>query len=177
MSLLLRNPLISLRRLLIFASFFLSLSAFSGSLTASGLPVSFKRTSVIKSVLFFWNSSDDAAVLQSCMDLPQIQQYYPVNTDGTYKQVYIMQYPVAFDPSLSVSKFGKSILFEPRPAIYSDKAEGFFIIKEFNITGNSASVSFRYYYHYTTVASFTDISLTLQKSGDTWTVLTTAINS
>lgn len=131
----------------------------------------------VKSAYVFWDNTDDAAVLQSCLDLPEIQQYYPTNADGSYKQVFIMQFPVAFDPSLAVKKFGQPILFEARQAIYADKAEGFFIVKEFTITGNSASVNFRYFYNYTTVALFTDISLTLQKSGNTWTILTTKINS
>jgi|GEM_PF-5635601 len=57
--------------------------------------------------------------------------------DRSFKQVIIMHYPVAFDANLAVNKFGQSIRFESRPAIYSDKADAFFNVKEFVVTGNT----------------------------------------
>lgn len=166
-----------LNQLAILSFLLLSIITRQSSAKASVLPPETRKTSQLNLSIVSGNTTDDAAVLQLCLDLPQIQQNYPKNTDGTYKQVFIMQYPVVFDANLAVSKFGQPILFRTRPVLYSEKADAFFIVKEFVITGNTATVTFRFNYNNLSIPAFADISLTLQKSGNTWSVVTTTINS
>jgi hypothetical protein len=121
--------------------------------------------------------SDTTAVLQKCLDMPELQQYFPKNLDGTYKQVYVMQYPVAFSANNAVSKFQQSVSFEQRGAIYADKADGFFMFRSFSISGNTAAVTFDYNYNYTTVPAAVEVTLTLQKTGSTWAVTNTQLHN
>jgi hypothetical protein len=122
-------------------------------------------------------ASDTAAVLQKCLDMPELQQYFPKNLDGTYKQVYVMQYPIAFSANNAVSKFQQSVLFEQRGAIYADKADGYFMFTSFAISGNTATVTFDYNYNYTKAPAAIEVSLSLQKTGTEWTITTTQLHN
>jgi hypothetical protein len=122
-------------------------------------------------------ASDTTAILQKCLDMPELQQYFPKNLDGTYKQVYVMQYPVAFSANNAVSKFQQSVLFEQRGAIYADKADEFFMFTSFAISGNTATVAFYYHYNYTTTPATIEVTLTLQKTGTEWAITTTQLHN
>lgn len=50
---------------------------------------------------FGQNLSDQAAVLQKCIDLPEIQNYLPLDADGTQAAICIMQHAVTFPGDLA----------------------------------------------------------------------------
>jgi hypothetical protein len=118
----------------------------------------------------FAGRQDTLSLLQQCLDLPIIQKYYTRHTDGTAKQVYIMQYPVRFPDGIEVSKFGQPVMFRSRAGIRSDKAEVFLIFKSFSINGDDASVSFTLNSDYTTKPNILEVTLQLHRSGGAWTI-------
>jgi hypothetical protein len=60
---------------------------------------------------FGQNLSDQAAVLQKCIDLKDIQNYLPLDADGTPAAMRIMQHAVTFPRDLEISKSGKQVKF------------------------------------------------------------------
>ena len=135
--------------------------------------VAFSRTSPNPIVTKSFTDNDSALVLQKCLDMPELQQYYTKSSDGTFSQVHVMQYPIVFSPDIAVTKFQLPILLEPREVIYASKADGFFIFKSFQITGNTATVVFDYNYNYTTAPAALQVTLSLQKTGTDWSITNT----
>ncbi|HVS93614.1 MAG TPA: hypothetical protein VHE59_16360 [Mucilaginibacter sp.] len=113
---------------------------------------------------------DSLEILQQCLDLPVIQSYFTRQTDGTPKQVYVMQYPVKFPDDLALTKFGQPVRFRSRADIRSEKAEVFLIFKTFSITGDDASVNFTLNSDYTTKPNIVEVTVQLHRSGQTWVV-------
>jgi hypothetical protein len=113
---------------------------------------------------------DSAKVLQKCIDLPELQQHYPIGKDGCQTQIHIMLYPTNFPKDIEVSKFGKSVVFMKRPEIYDNRVEGFFLFKVFMVTQNTANVTFDYYYDYQTDQKVVMVNLVLLKSGEEWEI-------
>ncbi len=118
-------------------------------------------------------TSDSSLVFQLCLDMPELQSFYPKNEDGSYPPVYVMQFPVAFPSDIAVSKFQQNIVFESRGDIYTNKREAFFIVKSFLIEGDSATVVFDYNHHYTSSPAALEVKLTLQKTGTEWAISNT----
>jgi hypothetical protein len=116
------------------------------------------------------SSGDSAMVLQKCIDLPVLQQHYPLGEDGCQKQIHIMLYPTNFPKDIKVSKFGKAVVFMKRPEIYDNRVEGFFLFKVFSISQNIANVTFDYYYDYLTDQKVVMVNLVLQKAGEVWEI-------
>ncbi len=51
-------------------------------------------------------SKDSLAVLQKCMELKDLQQYLPLNSDGTMRQIYILQGRITFPSTTNVQIAG-----------------------------------------------------------------------
>lgn len=118
-------------------------------------------------------SNDQAKVIQKCIDLPELQQYYPHETDGTMKQIYIVQYPVSFSSDLALTKAGKKILFIKSPDQFETPVESYFRYRSINIDQNSASVVLNYYFNYnpsTKQYQNLTIDMTLQKTNMEWDI-------
>ena len=116
------------------------------------------------------SATDQAVVLQKCLDLPELQQYYPVAAGGIHQQVYIMQYPYVFPAGIQVSKFGKVVQIVDRSTVVDKQAVAYFLFQTFSIKGNKANVTFDFYYNYNTNKTFLNSTVVLNKNGDTWTV-------
>ena len=110
---------------------------------------------------------DDAQVLQKCIDLPQLQAYYPLDADGNPRQLNVMQHGVSFPENIDVSANGKSLAFLSKKQVSQTEANAYFLFQEFKISGNSATVAFVYQYNQTELVV---VSLVLNKNVDTWSV-------
>lgn len=111
---------------------------------------------------------DQAAVVQKCLDLPGLEQYYPAN-----QQVYIMQYPYVFPAGLIVSKFGKPVQLVDRAVIAGKDAKAYFLFQSFSVEGNTANVKFDFYYNYSANKTYLNGTVILVKNSDIWTVTDT----
>lgn len=119
------------------------------------------------------NAIDKSAVLQKIIDLPELQQYYPKNADGSLKQLYITQHLVAFPADLSVSKSGSQVLFLTHEEITAKKAEAYFTFRSFGMDQNAANSSLNFFYDYDYGAGqfkMLTINLELHKTGEAWNV-------
>ena len=114
---------------------------------------------------------DKSMVLQKCFDLPDLQQYYPVDEAGNPSQIYVMEYPLAFSPDLNVSKFDKQVIFMSREDIISNKVEAYFIFRIMDISERLAKVSINYFYDFdyaTQQSKLVMVNLEMDKAGTAW---------
>jgi len=120
---------------------------------------------------------DQSLVVQKCIDLPELQQYYPQNMDNSYKQLRILNFPVSFPENLNVSKFGQSVLLKTRAEILTDNPDAFIAFSTFSITETTASVVFEISYNRLTGSpkSITG-SVSLEKTAGNWIVTNQTIN-
>jgi hypothetical protein len=117
-------------------------------------------------------NQEQAQILQLCLDLPALQPYYPKATDGTYQQVYILQHGISFPSDTEVYKAGKPAVFIEKARLADGKIDAYFLFHEFVITGNGATVEFVFNYDQTSSRKRLQVvSLDLQKTGNTWTVV------
>lgn len=91
---------------------------------------------------------DQAKVLQKCIDLTEIQQYYPLDNAGNPAQLFVMNYAVTFPAGVNVAKAGQKLLFLSREEIMQQKISSYFIFRSFEVTDNSAKAVFSYFYTY-----------------------------
>jgi hypothetical protein len=120
------------------------------------------------------SQSDLAQVLQKCIDLPELQQYYPLNSDGSIKPLYIMQYPISFSSDQVIEKAGGMVKFMTKSDIAENKVESYFMFRSLNINQNAADVNYNYFYSYNyTSKQFKMLSviLELQKTGPQWKII------
>jgi len=116
------------------------------------------------------SASDQTGILQKCLDLPALQEYFPVNADGSHHQVYIMQYPNVFPEGIQVSKFGKPVQFTDRSVIANNKAAAYFLFHTFLVNGNTANVTFDFYYNYSTNKTMLQGTIVLKKTDGNWII-------
>lgn len=117
--------------------------------------------------------NDQSLVIQKCIDLSELQQYYPLDNAGLPEQIYVMEYPVKFPADLSVSKSGKQIVFMSREDIIKNQIKAYFIFRSLDITGNLAKANINYFYDFdysTKHSKMIMLNLELNKTDSTWEV-------
>jgi hypothetical protein len=116
------------------------------------------------------SANDQAAVLQKIVDLPDLQQYYPMDAVQNRSQVFVVKSVVQFPANLQLAKFGKPVSFIDSADILKGQSVAYFVFNTFTIDGNSAHATFNFYYTYTTKQSIFECSVVLNKSGDSWAI-------
>lgn len=122
--------------------------------------------------MFGQTSPDQSQVLQNCIKTPEIKDLLQKNTSN---QIFIMQHGVQFPASLDLTIDGKKVVFLTKPDLYEKKIDAFFLFEKFEITGNTASVAFVYYYDYTSAFKMQKVVIELKKSGDSWSISSTKL--
>jgi hypothetical protein len=104
---------------------------------------------------------DKRQVLQQCIDLPALQNYYHSEKPGRIPLIIESNEKM---PALRVSKFGQSVQFMTEDEISAAGKEAYLDFSRFEIIGDNATAVFRY--------RVEGIMLTvlLKKSGGQWTV-------
>jgi|GEM_PF-1821661 len=133
-----------------------------------GVAISNAQNANIKTAESNVSISDEAQVLQKCLDFPGIQQYFPKDADGSFLQANILQVPTAFNPSIEVTKFDQPINFMGRSFVSNHEADAFLIFKEFTVVEAKASVVFDLFYNYKTTPAAYTVTVELIKSGADW---------
>jgi hypothetical protein len=148
---------------ILFSSLFISLQSFAVS-----------QDLKIEKVYF---SNDSTEVLKKCIELPQLQQYYPKQTNGNSYALKIMQHGVSFSPSTNISYDGQSVLFLSKGQIKENNEDAYFYFHEFVITGEDARVEFTYNYDVRSSLKMQVVSLQLKKNSTGWFISQTKIES
>lgn len=119
--------------------------------------------------------ADQAAVLQKIIDLPGLQQYFPMGADQSFREVYVVQNPTAFDANLQLSKFGKSVQFVDAKVVETLPV-GWFEFESFSISGNVANATFDFHYFYNRVKTMQHGTVVLSKTNGNWTITETKLS-
>ena len=122
------------------------------------------------------NTADMTVILQKCIDLPELQKYYPVDNAGIPEQLCILQHGVSFPINIKVSKFGKPILFMDKKQLHDNEDTSYLLFWTFKTDQNFAQVDFTY--HFISADNLPQrqkVNLELQKTNETWTVSKTKI--
>lgn len=123
---------------------------------------------------FGQSRQDKAQILQLCIDLPELQQYYPLGSDGTHKQIAVMQHGVSFDTDIEVSKFGKNIQFLDKNEISVFGITSYFLFWTYRIEENAAHIDFVYnYIDADDQPSMQRVIVNLQRRSSSWIVQNT----
>jgi len=123
-------------------------------------------------------TEERAKIVQVCLDLPELQQYYPMDIQSNIKQVYIMQYPVTFSADLSLSGSDKEIFFMTMSEIKENKVEAYFMFRNIETTHNSSKVICHYFYDFNydnNKSKYVAITIILQKADLEWSVVNTDV--
>ena len=124
------------------------------------------------------NQNDMTALLQKCIDLPELQPYFPLDANGKPDEVYINFWaPTIFSTDLVVTSHGEKLKFLPMSQASPSFQNAFFLFKNCECTPTFAIVSFEYTYNYKIQPKTIEVKLTLQKINDLWEVSDTQINS
>lgn len=119
---------------------------------------------------------DQAAIIQKCVDLPSVNQYLLKNSDSTYKDLHIMNFPFSFEEGISSIKFSLPIYFNSRSEIQNIKPDMFWAFKKFSITNTEASIIFEINYNrLSNSANFLFVNVDLTKTNGKWNIMNSTI--
>ena len=118
--------------------------------------------------------NDQALILQKCIDLPELQQSYPVAADGTISQINVLQHGISFPVDIEVSKSGMPLAFVSKSDINDRHIESFFLFWTFDIVNDQARVQFTYN-NSKIEKKATIVELNLQKENNVWTIVNSKI--
>jgi len=123
-------------------------------------------------------TTDQEALLQKCIDLPEIQNLLPADATGQPEAIHIMQHAVSFDENMKVSKFGKNLDFLTKDQVYNQNCKAYFRFDRFEIDNNSALISFDFEYNRNALTDpgLVKITLNLQKNGTEWIITESKFN-
>ena len=106
-----------------------------------------------------------------CIDLPELQEHYPRESNGNFIPVHIMQYPIRFDEELNIRKFGAPPVFMSREEMYDNNVDAYFVFKEIDDTNNGGWANFSFYYNYNSENQHVmHVSLVLEKKVEKWVI-------
>lgn len=121
---------------------------------------------------------DQAKILQKCIDLTELQQYFPKNADNSFKQLRILNFPVSFPVSVKAVKFDQPVLFQTREEVVADNPDVLFTFSKFSITDNVASVVFYLNCNRNSVTpNIVEVTVSLTKSVENWSITEFTLNN
>lgn len=114
---------------------------------------------------------DVPMILQKCIDLPDLQQFFPTNNDVRLKQLFVLQHGVSFPANTNVLKSGIKVRFVDKNQLAAENIKSYFLFWKFEIIQNSASVDFIYNFQDSDNLPKTfHVVMELQRTGSGWTV-------
>ncbi len=121
--------------------------------------------------------SDTSEILQKVIDLPQLQQYYPLGQNNSPKQLLVLQHGISFSSAVAVSHNNQPLALRSKADIGNEPA--YFLFWAFNIAETTAHIEFSYnYYNQDTQSKAAKkVILTFTKTAGTWTITNTNIET
>jgi len=89
-------------------------------------------------------TGDISGVLQKCIDLPDLQQFYPADNNGNLKQLFILQHGVSFPSAITVTIGQNKVKLVDKTQVAEGNISSYFLFWEFTINQNSAKADFVY---------------------------------
>jgi hypothetical protein len=115
-------------------------------------------------------------ILQSCIDLPELQKYYSISADGSKEQLIILQYPLSFG-DINLIKNSKSVEFKQNTDIDKLSNSNYFMFRRILVDQNQFKIIFSYFYNKDSQGKKNiTIILDLSKSDSVWTIINSSIS-
>jgi hypothetical protein len=85
---------------------------------------------------------DTTVVLQKCIDLKDLQQVLPLNSDGTTRHLYILQQRISFPANTNVQINGKKVDLVDQAQIENIADPYYLLFYDFRISQEKANTGF-----------------------------------
>lgn len=130
---------------------------------------------LISTKVYSQPQSDLTAIVQKCVDLPELQPHFPANPNGSMKAVHVMQRDVSLPPDLGVTKFGQPLIVMHRGQIHGNLIDTYLMFHKLEISGNQANVIFGFTYGSLDSPKSMTVTLTMHKNGEKWSITNSII--
>lgn len=123
-----------------------------------------------------WGQSktDQAAVLQKCIDLPALESAY---TTPNKDALVVVQSSLGIPTDLAVTKFGKALSWFTKQDVKDRGLKNYLYIGRWEVGAGKATVSIYYYRNAFDLENSVKLELELTKTGDTWDIVTSNIEA
>jgi hypothetical protein len=98
--------------------------------------------SLLSQGVFGQTKQDTVAVLQKCIERKDFQQLLPLNSDGTIRQLYILQQRVSFPANTNVQIAGRKVELVDQAQIENITDPYYLLFWDFRISQNKGNVGF-----------------------------------
>ena len=146
-------------------------------LTATLMLMFFSSISSYAQTVSNANASETTSVLKICLELPELQQFYPKQSDNKAYALKIMQHGVSFPTSIVISHDNSSVLFLSKSQINENNENAYFYFNEFFVESNKARADFTFYYDVQSASKMQVVSLEFQKNSSGWFISNKKIES
>jgi hypothetical protein len=92
--------------------------------------------------VFGQTEKDSVAVLQKCVELKDLQQFLPLNSDGTVRQLYILQDRISFPVTANVQIAGMKISLVDLAQLENVSDPYFLQFWDFRVSDDKANAGF-----------------------------------
>jgi hypothetical protein len=117
---------------------------------------------------FAQTSEDKQTVIQTCIDLAELQQYYHADSVKGRKPLIIYNNGIVPN-NLKLTKFGEPVLFMTKEELFFYNNHAYLSFGKFEITPSQVDIQFHYKIEGLTIA------LRMKKIGDNWIIKTKKI--
>lgn len=115
--------------------------------------------------------TDQEAIIQQCIDFPELQDHFPRESNGNFIPVHIMQYPMRFEEGLNIRKFEAPPVLMSREEIYDNNVDAYFLFEKIDEMGRHALVKFSFYYDCTSKSpQYEHYDIKLEKKEHEWVI-------
>ena len=116
------------------------------------------------------------AILQACIDLPELQKYYSVGADGSKEQLNIVQYPVSFSDVI-LNKHSKSVILVSNTDVDKLSGSNYFAFRRILPNQDQVKVIFNYFYGKDSEGK-KNITLVIDfgKTDSTWSIVNSSLS-
>lgn len=121
---------------------------------------------------------DQASILKKCIELPELQKFYPKGNDGIRKPIVIIGYPVSFSEYVQEQMDITNTLFYTRDKLTQLEKPAHFAFRQFSYDSVKATIRGNYFFSnndsnkiYSTVF----FNIDFKKSGAEWLIINSLI--
>lgn len=132
---------------------------------------------LLSSTGYAQNQSELAAVVQTCIDLQELQDYFPMDQNGIKKAAVVMQRDISLPADLAVMKFNQPLKLMSRGEIVNNLTDTYFMFNKLNINVPTALAEFVLVHGGMENPVYTEVSLQLKKTGDIWQITQKSIKT
>ena len=116
------------------------------------------------------SKNDQAIVLQKCIAMPQVNQFYQLDKTGIPVSIYAITTSVHLEEGLDVSYRGRKVTFVTQAQMEAIKADSYINFVSFKLATDKASVTFDYFHKSNTGNKVIRLDVELNKVGGDWII-------